>query len=520
MTRFPFIHVQPVLSVVSQRRFQSGWRFLLPSVVCLVPVIASSGLCQAQWADVAPGISYREFSLDGPVRVFAARMDRSMDHWMLDTMTSLGTVKGGYETVPNMVARYNDSITPKGDRYEIKVAINGDYFNLRTGYATGGQVISGWYALRFGEYSGGSGIIWTWDRRCLLGGNVRNDRKLQKLYMPDKSTVLIDKLNGLRGDNELAVYTWQYADNTGNSNDGIEVLLCMEEPADGLSPNGRARGKVVQVRRNAGATPLPYDHVVLSGNGKASEPLTRVQVGDTIGIELGLTDYGNEDIGLAPADWRQAYASLGGPCCVLVNGKVPRHWEAKAAKLAKEGKKHGSVVKDPRTAIAFDKKYVYFLVIDGRSKESIGMTFTEAGQFCKDRLEATDAILQDGGGSSTLWVDGKVKNTPSGKISTGERHGALRAVANGVFIAIVHPRQQSDKFTSPSKVQVVGNVEARLGPGSQFGLAGKVSAGQAGDVIPQRLNGVLAKGIHWWQCQFGETQGWIPEDKLAGNDRR
>ena len=53
------------------------------------------------------------------------------------------------------------------------------------------------------------------------------------------------------------------------------------------------------------------------------------------------------------------------------------------------------------------------------------MTFTETGFFCRDVLQATDAILQDGGGSSTLWVDGKVTGPDTGTV--------LPEALNGIF---------------------------------------------------------------------------------------
>ena len=59
------------------------------------------GLCSsfAQWSDVAPGISYREFTQPGPVRVFVTRADRSTNTWTIDSMTSMGEIKGGHEVV-------------------------------------------------------------------------------------------------------------------------------------------------------------------------------------------------------------------------------------------------------------------------------------------------------------------------------------------------------------------------------------------------------------------------------------
>jgi hypothetical protein len=279
----------------------------------------------------------------------------------------------------------------------------------------------------------------------------------------------------------------------------------------GLAPG--AKGEIVKVSENAAATPLPFNHVVLSAHGKAAAELLRhARPSQPLSFQLDLKDHGSAAGSLAPQNWRNAYASIGGPKRVLVNGNVPRDWEAKAKKYAEKGQKHGSVVKDPRTAIAFNERHLFFVVIDGRSKQSLGMTFTEAGFFCRDVLQATDAILQDGGGSSTLWVDGQVKNTPSGK-GKDEKAGVLRAVANGYFIAEVLPPKKSTEFQAGQKVLLKG--ELRLGPGSTFGSAGKVSGADAGTILPEALNGILAKGAHWWFCRLGDTDGWASLDQLT-----
>ena len=278
-----------------------------------------------------------------------------------------------------------------------------------------------------------------------------------------------------------------------------------------MSPG--VKGEIVKVSQNTGSSPLPFNHVVLSAQGNAATELLRhARPGQPIYFDLKLKDHGSTNTGLAPQDWRNAWASIGGPKRILINGNVPRDWEAKAKKYAEKGQKHGSVVKDPRTAIAFNERHLFFVVIDGRSKQSLGMTFTEAGFFCRDELQATDAILQDGGGSSTLWVDGQVKNTPSGK-GKEEKAGVLRAVANGYFIAEVLPPKKSTEFQAGQKVLLKG--ELRLGPGSTFGLAGKVSTPEAGIILPEALNGIFAKGGYWWLCRLGDTDGWASLDQLT-----
>lgn len=485
--------------------------------LCLALGLLNGVPAFAQWSEVTSGIFYREFQLAGPVRVYVARADRNVETWTIDSMTSLGEIKGGRETVPDMAARYDGSITSDGRRYEVKVAINGDYYDMKTGVALGGQIISGWFARRFGDSGGNSGFVWTTDRRCFLGGNVQDGPAHQHVIFSDGTSLKINQLNEPRGKDALALFTPQFASNTATSDDGLEVLVRVNVPVGLGNKAPGITGEVIKVREHTGASPLLFNHVILSAHGKAADELRKhVQVGQVLQLKLELKDQGKPDIGLPPGDWRDAYASIGGPKCILVNGKVPRDWEVKAAKYASEGKKHGSVVKDPRTAVAFNDHYIFFLVIDGRSKASLGMTFTEAGLFCKDELKASNAILQDGGGSSTLWVNGKVRNVPSGK-GTDEKFGVLRPAANGYLIAQLLPPKRSTAFVDGQKVQIKNSGELRLGPGTTFGSARKVSEADHGVILPEPLNGIFAKGAYWWFCRVGEAEGWASLEQLIAS---
>ena len=473
-------------------------------LVAILGLALGVGSGFAQWSPIAPGLDYREFNLPGPVRAFAVRADRSANIWTVDAM------KGGRETVPAMAARYNDSITFDGHRYAVKVAINGDYFNGNTGVPFEGQIMAGWFVKRFGELSGLSGFVWTSDRRPFLGGEVQNGPALQSVAFADGATMKLGQLNEPRAADALALYTWQFAADTGTKAGGAEVLVRMSGPLSLLSAT---KGEIIKVRENAGATPLPFNHVVLSAQGKAAAELLRhTRAGRSLTFHLDLKDHGSSTTGLAPQDWRHAYASIGGPKRILINGTVPRDWEAKAKKYAEKGQVHGSVVKDPRTAIAFNERYLFFLVVDGRSKESIGMTFTDTGVFCRDELKATDAILQDGGGSSTLWVDGHVRNTSSGK-GKDEKAGVLRAGANGYFIAEVLPPKTSDAFQPGQKVRLKG--ELRLGPSPTFATAAKATDTDAATILPDALDGIFAKGTYWWPCRVGDADGWASLDQLT-----
>ncbi len=140
------------------------------------------------------------------------------------------------------------------------------------------------------------------------------------------------------------------------------------------------------------------------------------------------------------------------------------------------------------------------------------MTIPELASFCKERLQATWGVNQDGGGSSTLWLDGGVINQPSG--------GDERRVANSLMIVSTEPLQRSDTFQHGELVRSLYATNLHLGPGTNYPAITSVAGGAEGRVMPNLagLNGVLAKGTYWWKIRFGGTEGWVDEAALESID--
>ena len=68
---------------------------------------------------------------------------------------------------------------------------------------------------------------------------------------------------------------------------------------------------------------------------------------------------------------------------------------------------------NPRTAIGMiEKGHYVFVVSDGRSDESEGLSLSQLATVMKD-LGCSVAYNLDGGGSSTMWFNGKVINNPT-----------------------------------------------------------------------------------------------------------
>ncbi|KOA20425.1 hypothetical protein CLHOM_10130 [Clostridium homopropionicum DSM 5847] len=70
---------------------------------------------------------------------------------------------------------------------------------------------------------------------------------------------------------------------------------------------------------------------------------------------------------------------------------------------------------NPRTGIGMiEPNHFVFIVVDGRSEESRGMTLSEFAETFKE-LGCTEAYNLDGGGSSTMYFMGRVVNNPLGE---------------------------------------------------------------------------------------------------------
>ena len=80
---------------------------------------------------------------------------------------------------------------------------------------------------------------------------------------------------------------------------------------------------------------------------------------------------------------------------------------------------------NPRTAIGqVGEGHYVFVVADGRTSESAGLSLYELATFMVKELGVQTAYNLDGGGSSTLYLNGDVINNPSGGgvgSSSGER---------------------------------------------------------------------------------------------------
>ncbi len=324
------------------------------------------------------------------------------------------------------------------------------------------------------------------------------------VLLKSNNTATFDGINIPREKDQLVIYTPQYGPVTPSAKNGLEFLVETGRPLMILPYPEMITGTMRAVLENKGENFIPFDHIILSAGGKTAQALKeQLQPGDPIGIaqEIRHLDAGCRKE--RPEGLEQTYAALAGSDIFLREGEIQPLNDL------------GAVLRNPRTAVAYNQRYVYFIVVDGRDQmSSLGMSMVELAVFAKLYLGATWGVAMDGGGSSTMVVNGEVKNNPNAETIVRARPDKIeRVVANGLMMVTAQPVQISRRFKEGVTVTVSqeGDANLRLGPGTNYTPLAVLPPGSQAVVLAHPLNGVLAKGYSWWKIEYGEKTGWISE---------
>ena len=175
--------------------------------------------------------------------------------------------------------------------------------------------------------------------------------------------------------------------------DGKPVAL-LKSAGTLLGRTRRSRGAVALSDRR-GRPHLLFDRVTVEGTaGDAKSYRTR--------------------LGTKPKDWAHARDAVGGAGLLLLDGREFHEWTDEGLAAGFDTTRH------PRTVIGEDQSgAVWLITVDGRQPSlSLGMTFIELQGLAR-RLGLRSALNLDGGGSTTMVVQGHVVNHPSD--ATGPR---------------------------------------------------------------------------------------------------
>ncbi len=269
---------------------------------------------------------------------------------------------------------------------------------------------AGFFRLDSSLFAGDNAGTFVVDNR-LLSDSVNDRTSLFIFNGPARTDVRIARIgtngyvvtdlrsSGVRGApnrertaDDLVIYTPDFGRSTLTGPDGVEVIV--------------RRDKVSEIRNSAGSSRIPEDGFVVSASGNRIAELLRIA---RKGKKLVLITEGFS------SEFKGPYEDIvGGVPRLIRGGKVEVTWkEEKAAQSFAE-------MRHPRSAVAImnDGKLL-MVAVDGRQEGySVGMTLKELVEFLLG-IGAVDAMNLDGGGSTSMYLDGKIINRPSDK--EGER---------------------------------------------------------------------------------------------------
>ena len=386
---------------------------------CLMAVVCSAA-AEAQAGDttesrqLAPGVSYRKFTDPrGPWVVYLVRVDLRRGNVSVQSARAADHLKGR-ERVTDMVRRAS------APDLRVLAAVNGDFFELKSGENENNQVIAGewWKGLKVTDspYD-------TYDNvHVQFGINAARQPLMDRFILDGKAwdrgvmtPVITVNFNPAGNPEGTALYTSRCGATTPHDT----VRQTAEAP---LASAGKRGDTLVFVRRGAvsasSGSAIPDGGAVLAAYGAGLRTKEVQAMGDGDTVKILLTTLPRIRRGAAPL------MLIGGWPRILRDGQNV----AGDAATVEGTISRNAEMRHPRTSVGFsrDSSTLFMLAVDGRSESSGGMTLSELASMMR-HVGAWHAMNFDGGGSTTMVIDGVLVNRPSDQ--TGER-----AVGNALMV--------------------------------------------------------------------------------------
>ncbi|MBI3587092.1 MAG: phosphodiester glycosidase family protein [Ignavibacteriales bacterium] len=379
------------------KKFIQAWLAVSVFTLFVYPHQAESQTAQdsIQSVTVAPGIAHTSYKKSGPYTLNVLEIDLTNLAYRIESYRPNGLVLTTKQVQENAKNGAN-----------VVAAINADFFSFKTGWPINNQVVNGKFVL---------GTVST---RSLFAMDDRGRPYIERLTFRGwvKTSVgrvyPISGVNDQHKNNSIVLHTSYSDTSTSWGSPGVKYLLQL------LNSRWLAGDTLKMLVSNANVN----DSQTISGN----EAILWVGSGDEVWKarnEIKARDTLSLYLGFAP-NLTHIQNVVGGGGRILLQGKAVSDTNNTLEKVAVPFLK----ARHPRTFVGFNrgKTKLYLCTVDGRQATSIGMNFQEMADFLLS-IGVWDAINLDGGGSTTMVVNGRIVNSPSDK--TGER-----AVANSLQV--------------------------------------------------------------------------------------
>ncbi|MEI6667910.1 MAG: phosphodiester glycosidase family protein [Acidobacteriota bacterium] len=302
-----------------------------------------------------------------------------------------------------------EAVTDIAARHHAIAAINAGFFVVKNGDPAGVLEIEHELVSDAVLTRGAVGIVRAPGKPLrLLFDRVGVTMKLAYQQGGDTVTVPIDGVDTTRVRSKLMLYTPRYGSDSDTADTGVEWQLSG-------SPL-----RVTARRPNAGKTAIPRNGAVLSYGGTILPAGLETLAPDQA---VSLAAQYDSRLGTPSSEWALADDIVGGAGLLIRNGQRFTEWADEQLRAGFNTERH------PRTMIGTSRGgVIWMVVVDGRNPDlSLGMTFAEL-QTLAVGLKLENALNLDGGGSTTMVVNGATVNHPSDRPGPRKVSDALLVV--------------------------------------------------------------------------------------------
>ena len=334
---------------------------------------------------VGPGITWTHESFtSGPLNFNILEADLSLPGVTIEAESGKGRLAAG-EKVAATVARETEP-----GKTRIVAGVNADFWvNKPRLYTPDAMLVSDGMIYTM-PHKNSAGFLMTEDEHVYIG-----DVSMKVTLKSGVKSLKIDSINTNPSTSSVVLFTPAFERNIAPLAGGLRVVLTLDKPE--FLPNKPVR-VMCRVIDSAAKTPSVANQIIVSIPPSQANKFGWLK--SVSSAELSA---------VVPQVKGVLTVAVGGKPVLVHNGQVVASLHSKGVAQSFVTTRH------PRTAAGMsrDGKKLILVTVDGRQpKISIGMDLISLAHFMHD-IGCWDAINFDGGGSTTMVVDGKVANKPS-----------------------------------------------------------------------------------------------------------
>lgn len=362
-------------------------------------LISISCLINPLSATEKPGLSYEKMTTDAQqiVHVLIINPERVN----LKSVHANNKVQG-LDTVSTL-ARQENAIA----------AINGSFFRMGEnidGLPAGILKIAGrWFGLAYGT-RGALG----WSNNQDKGHKVLMDRVQTKTILQINGSKF--PVNGLNQPNLVSkrraiLYSDAYGNTADSPDDGMDIIIQNDQIID-IVP--------------AGNTQIPKGGYVYSIGPNVKRPAINLQKGMKATVQIKVQPSFKKD---NIEDWQTIDNIVGGIPMLIENGRILQDYGQERLKSSFINERHA------RTAVGIKPSghWIIAVVEKNQATGSPGMSLPELSVFLQ-KLGCQKALNLDGGGSSTLYLEGKIINNPENELDENIVLPISRRIGDAILV--------------------------------------------------------------------------------------